>query len=123
MWKIADRLSYTLKFVTPQFVQENRKNNGCCEAKHQTINVQDQRIGNQRPKIRVAEKLLEILKAYPFTSGKAFQDLKILKRDAQPGHRPVFKDQEVDEDRQAHDIKVTVSPNLFPYLAEAEPFN
>ena len=115
MRQIADGLHSLLINGGFQLVQQQRQNDGSRERENQTVNVQQQRVPNNLPEVRVVQVLLEVLETHPRAALNAHADIVLLERDLHAVHGPVAEQNIEGNGDHQHQIQMTVLPNLRPY--------
>ena len=79
------------------FIDQKRQDDRCREIQHQHPEIQDNRIFQDVPEIRIHDKLFEILDSYKFAARKSKKCIVIKECDAQPGHSTIFENNEVQK--------------------------
>lgn len=113
MRQINDGLHKTFEQRRAQFIQQQRQHDRCRKAEQQAVHVKRQRIADQLPEVRVAQKLLEMRESDPRAVDKAHHRVIVLKSDDVAEDRPVMEKSEVQRRQRKHQIQILAANKPF----------
>ena len=94
---VRNGLCHFFEMLVFHFIDQKRQDDRCRKIQHQHPEVQDNRIFQDVPEIRIHDKLFEILDSYKFAARKSKKCIVIKECDAQPGHSTIFENNEVQK--------------------------
>ena len=119
--QVGDRLGDLAKAAAGHGVHDQRQQNRHREAGQQVIEAQDQRVAHERGKVVAVEEVVEPLHAHPLAARDAVGKVEIAEGDLHAVHRPVMKDEDIQEGGENHQVERAVidhpADGLLPVLS------
>ena len=114
MRRIGNGLHAALHPLAAQLIHHQRQQYGHREIHNQRINAQAQSVANQLAKLIAFKKALKVVKPAPRTARNALYRGKFLEGNLHAVHGHIMKNNEINQHRQKHQVKLPVAQDPFP---------